>query len=67
MKIVNLKVSTRLGIRFATVLSLSVISTTIGKWNMRQVAVATQQMMETPLAKERMVAEIEGTRHGTTR
>lgn len=67
MKTGNLNVSTRLGIGFAIVLSLSLISTTIGIWNMRQVAVATQQMMATPLAKERMVAEIEGTRYATTR
>ena len=57
MKIVNLKVGTRLGIGFAIVLALSVISTAIGIWNMRQVAVATQQMMETPLAKERIVSD----------
>ena len=57
MKIVNLKIGTRLGIGFAIVLALSVISTAIGIWNMRQVAVATQQMMETPLAKERIVSD----------
>jgi methyl-accepting chemotaxis protein len=57
MKIVNLKIGTRLGIGFAIVLSLSIILTATGIWNMRQVAVATQQMMEKPLAKERIVAD----------
>ena len=57
MKIVNLKIGTRLGIGFAIVLFLAVISTAIGIWNMRQVAVATQQMMEKPLVKERMVSD----------
>ncbi|NMM10090.1 MAG: HAMP domain-containing protein, partial [Polaromonas sp.] len=57
MKIVNLKVATRLGIGFAIVLALSSISIGTGIWNMRQIAAATQQMMETPLAKERMASD----------
>src|SRR5258708_13170731 len=57
MKIVNLRVGTRLGIGFAIVLFLSIISTAIGIWNMRQIAASTQKMMETPLAKERMVSD----------
>src|SRR5476649_1704924 len=57
MKIVNLRVGTRLGIGFAVVLFLSIISTAIGIWNMRQIAASTQRMMETPLAKERMVSD----------
>jgi methyl-accepting chemotaxis protein len=57
MKMVNLKIGTRLGIGFAIVLSLAVILTVTGIWNMRQVAVATQEMMEKPLAKERMVSD----------
>lgn len=57
MKIANLKVGTRLGIGFAIVLVLATISTAIGIWNMRQVAMATQRMMATPLAKERTVSD----------
>jgi methyl-accepting chemotaxis protein len=57
MKISNLKIGTRLGFGFAIILSLSVISTTVGVWNIRKVAVATQHMMETPLAKERIVSD----------
>ena len=57
MKITNLNVKTRLGIGFAIVLALAIVSTAIGIWNMRQVAMATQRMMETPLTKERAVAD----------
>jgi methyl-accepting chemotaxis protein len=57
MKIVNLKVGTRLGIGFALVLFLSIVSTAIGIWNMRQIAASTQKMMETPLTKERLVSD----------
>ncbi|WP_081768768.1 methyl-accepting chemotaxis protein [Herbaspirillum sp. RV1423] len=57
MKIANLKVGTRLGIGFAIVLALAIVSTAIGIWNMRQVAMATQRMMAAPLAKERTVSD----------
>jgi methyl-accepting chemotaxis protein len=57
MKIVNLKVGTRMGIGFAIVLSLSVVSIATGIWNLRQVAMETQRMMESPLAKERIVSD----------
>ena len=57
MKIANLKVGTRLGIGFAIVLFLTIVSTAIGIWNLRQVALSTQQMMETPLTKERKVSD----------
>lgn len=57
MKIENLKVGTRLGIGFAVVLVMAVISTAIAIWNLRQVATATQRMMETPLTKERTVSD----------
>jgi methyl-accepting chemotaxis protein len=57
MKIANLKVGTRMGIGFAIILALSVVSTVIGISNLRQVAMATQQMMEKPLVKERLVSD----------
>ncbi|MDB5776666.1 MAG: methyl-accepting chemotaxis protein [Herbaspirillum sp.] len=57
MKIVNLKVGTRLGMGFAIVLFFSIVSTAIGIWNMRQIAASTQRMMGTPLAKERMMSD----------
>jgi methyl-accepting chemotaxis protein len=57
MKISHLNIGTRLGTGFALILSLAIISTAVGIWNMRKVAVATQQMMKTPLAKERIVSD----------
>jgi methyl-accepting chemotaxis protein len=57
MKITHLKIGTRLGFGFALILSLAIMSTSVGIWNMRKVAVATQQMLETPLAKERIVSD----------
>jgi len=57
MKISDLKIGTRLGIGFATVLAISVLATGIGIWNLRQVAQATQQMLDQPLAKERIAAD----------
>ena len=57
MKIANLKVGTRMGIGFAIILVLSVVSTVIGISNLRQVAMATEHMMEMPLVKERLVSD----------
>ncbi|MDB5776894.1 MAG: hypothetical protein JWP38_3027 [Herbaspirillum sp.] len=57
MKIINLKIGTRLLLGFAIVLSLSAVSIAAGIWNMHRIADATRQMMEKPLAKERMVSD----------
>lgn len=57
MKMMNLKIGTRLGIGFANVLALSVLLTAFALWNRRQVAEATQHMIENSLAKERMVSD----------
>lgn len=57
MKIANLRVGTRMGIGFATILALSVVSTVIGISNLHQVAMATQQMTAEPLVKERLVSD----------
>ncbi|GGC59669.1 methyl-accepting chemotaxis protein [Undibacterium terreum] len=53
----NVRISTRLAIGFAIVLVLSVISTSFALINARSNAEATRQMMEKPLAKERLVAD----------
>jgi len=53
----NVRISTRLAIGFAIVLTLSVISTSFALINARRNAAATRQMMEKPLAKERLVAD----------
>lgn len=51
------RIATRLYIGFALVLILSLVSTGLALVNARQNAAAIRQMMETPLAKERMVAD----------
>ena len=53
----NVRISTRLAIGFAIVLVLSVISTSFALVSARSNAEATRQMMEKPLAKERLVAD----------
>src|SRR5476649_999389 len=57
MKLADLKIGTRMAIGFATVLTISAVITVIGIWNLRQVALATEQIMEQPLAKERIAAD----------
>jgi methyl-accepting chemotaxis protein len=51
------RIGTRLAIAFATVLLLAVVATTVGLINARGNAAATRQMMEQPLAKERLVSD----------
>ena len=51
------RIGTRLAIAFAIVLLLAVVATSVGLVNSRSNAVATRQMMEQPLAKERLVSD----------
>jgi methyl-accepting chemotaxis protein len=51
------RIGTRLAIAFAIVLLLAVFATTVGLVNARSNAAATKQMMEQPLAKERLVSD----------
>jgi methyl-accepting chemotaxis protein len=53
----NFRIGARLGIGFAVVLLLSILSTSIGLINARSAAESTRKMMESPLAKERIVAD----------
>ena len=53
----NARIGTRLGIGFAVVLMLSILSTAIGLYSARSAAESTRKMMESPLAKERIVAD----------
>ena len=53
----NLRIGTRLGVGFAIVLLLSVLSSAIALMHARQAADATHAMLEGPLAKERIVAD----------
>ena len=53
----QLKISTRLVLAFAVLLIISLISTGFSLLNARNSAEATRQMMEVPLAKERLVSD----------
>jgi methyl-accepting chemotaxis protein len=53
----NVRISTRLAFGFAIVLALSILSTSFALLNARSNAEATRQMMEKPLAKERLVSD----------
>ncbi len=53
----SVRISTRLGIGFAAILLLSIVSTSYSLWNARANAAATRAMMEKPLAKERLVSD----------
>ncbi|PIF74491.1 methyl-accepting chemotaxis protein [Variovorax sp. 54] len=53
----NLRIGTRLTIAFAIVLGLSVISSAVALMSARNTAEATRLMMQSPLAKERLIAD----------
>ncbi|QNK68908.1 methyl-accepting chemotaxis protein [Variovorax sp. PAMC26660] len=53
----NLRIGTRLAVAFAIVLGLTVVSTAIALVSARSNAEATRLMMESPLAKERLISD----------
>jgi methyl-accepting chemotaxis protein len=53
----NLKIGTRLAAGFGLVLALMILMTAIGIRHMGTVADATRDMMQQPLAKERMISD----------
>ena len=53
----NIRIGSRLAIGFALVLILSIVSTSFALLNARHNAEANKQMMEQPLAKERIVSD----------
>jgi methyl-accepting chemotaxis protein len=53
----NLKIGTRLGMGFGLVLLLTILMTVIGIWRLHTVAGETRDMMQVPLAKERLVGD----------
>ncbi len=57
MALKNLRIGSRLGIGFAAILVLSLAGTASALYTARSSAEATQQLMEQPLAKERLVAD----------
>jgi methyl-accepting chemotaxis protein len=53
----NISIGKRLALGFAVILAFAMLITAIGIWRLQQVADATRDMMETPLAKERMISD----------
>jgi methyl-accepting chemotaxis protein len=53
----NISIGKRLALGFAVILAFAMMITIIGIWRLQQVADATRDMMETPLAKERMISD----------
>jgi methyl-accepting chemotaxis protein len=53
----NLKIGTRLGIGFALVLIMMALMIAIGIWRLQAVASTTHDMMQQPLAKERLTSD----------
>jgi methyl-accepting chemotaxis protein len=57
MKITNLKISTRLSLGFALLLTLMIVMTVVGILRLQQVGTSTQIMADTMLPKERLAQE----------
>ena len=53
----HMRIGTRLAVAFGIVLLLALVATTVGLLNARSQANATREMMEKPLAKERLVSD----------
>jgi methyl-accepting chemotaxis protein len=53
----HMRIGTRFAVGFAVVLLLAVLATSVALVNARANAAATKQMMEKPLAKERIVSD----------
>ncbi|MGK6311140.1 methyl-accepting chemotaxis protein [Variovorax sp. DT-64] len=53
----NLRIGTRLALGFGLVLALTVIASTVALVSAKKNAEATRQMMESPLAKERLISD----------
>jgi methyl-accepting chemotaxis protein len=53
----NMKIGKRLGIGFGVLLLLSVAITAIGLWKLNAVSAASREMMEVPVAKERLISD----------
>ncbi|WP_426072901.1 methyl-accepting chemotaxis protein [Janthinobacterium sp. DSP2-3-3] len=53
----NVSIGVRLGLGFAVILLFSMVITGISVWRLHDVATATRNMMEQPLAKERYISD----------
>ncbi len=57
MKLNNLRVGTRLGASFAVILLLLAVMLLVSIWRLDSTSAAVKEMMDTPLAKERLLDE----------
>ncbi|NUU03648.1 methyl-accepting chemotaxis protein [Herbaspirillum robiniae] len=58
MKIIsNMSIGKRLSLGFGLILALSIVITAIGFWRLQAVSDATHEMMQQPLAKERLISD----------
>ncbi|MRX07941.1 HAMP domain-containing protein [Pseudoduganella sp. FT25W] len=57
MKIHDLSIGRRLALGFAIILAVLILNTGLGIYRLQGVASATRAMMETPLAKERLISD----------
>ncbi|MBC3935249.1 MCP four helix bundle domain-containing protein [Undibacterium sp. CY7W] len=57
MNLPQLKIATRLALCFASILIFSFLATALAQWRLQQTADETRQMMQQPLAKERMISD----------
>lgn len=53
----NMKIGKRLGYGFTVILILSMSITALAIWQLRTVAATTRHLLESPLAKERLIAD----------
>jgi methyl-accepting chemotaxis protein len=63
----NIKIGPRLGMGFALILAMTVIIAIVGIWRLNGVAASTHEMMDQPLAKERMFTDWYGQNFGAIR
>ena len=52
-----MKIGSRLGLGFGVILTLMVVITAVSLWRLQTVAETTRQMMQEPLAKERLIGD----------
>ncbi|MYN27556.1 methyl-accepting chemotaxis protein [Duganella levis] len=57
MKISDLSIGRRLALGFAIILAVLILNTGLGIYRLQGVASATRDMMQTPLAKERLISD----------
>jgi methyl-accepting chemotaxis protein len=67
MRFANLRIGQRLAFGFAAIEAFLIVITAIGIWRLQEVADSTRNMMEAPLAKERLVSDWYRTIYGGIR